>query len=132
MYSDRSDIRLLANGGARTMSITLPGIDIPSHTIDFGGLATNDFLVLLVVGLIAGLLASRVVGVGLGLLLDVVAGVLGAFLGRWLFGLLNINLGPGVLPLIIVAFVGAALLLLIVRGLSGGFYRGRRRLHHRR
>ena len=59
---------------------------------------------------------------GGGLLLDVVVGVIGAFLGRWIFGLLNINLGPGVLPLIIVAFVGAALLLLIVRGLTGGFY----------
>ncbi len=108
------------------MSVTLPGIDIPSHTIDLGGLATNDFLVLLVVGLIAGFLASRVVGVGGGLLLDMVVGVIGAFLGRWLFGLFNINLGPGVLPLIIVAFVGAAVLLLILRGLSGGFYsRGR-------
>jgi uncharacterized membrane protein YeaQ/YmgE (transglycosylase-associated protein family) len=114
------------------MSITLPGINIPSHTIDFGALATNDFLILLVVGLIAGLMASRVVGVGGGLLLDMVVGVIGAFLGRWLFGLLNINLGPGVIPLIIVAFVGAALLLLIVRGLSGGFSHGRRGFYHRR
>src|SRR5215469_2641467 len=132
MYSDRSDIRLLANGGAQTMSITLPGINIQSHTIEFGGLATNDFLILLVVGLIAGVLASRVVGVGGGLLVDMVVGVIGAFLGRWLFGLLNINLGPGVIPLIIVAFVGAALLLLIVRGLSGGFYRGGRGGFYRR
>src|SRR5260370_23599552 len=77
------------------MSVTLPGINIPSHTIYFGGLASNDFLVLLVVGLIAGLLASRVVGVGGGLLLDMVVGVIGAFLGRWIFGLFNINLGPG-------------------------------------
>ena len=102
------------------MSVTLPGIDIPSQTIDLGGLATNDFLILLVVGLIAGFLASRVVGVGGGLLMDLVVGVIGAFLGHWLFGLFNINLGPGVLPMIIVAFVGAAALLLLVRGLSGG------------
>ncbi|HKA09423.1 MAG TPA: GlsB/YeaQ/YmgE family stress response membrane protein [Candidatus Dormibacteraeota bacterium] len=107
------------------MSITLPGINIPSRTIDFGGLATNEFLILLVVGLIAGVLASRVVGVGGGLFLDMVVGVIGAFLGHWLFGVFNINLGPGVIPLIIVAFVGAALLLLIVRGLSGGSYFGR-------
>jgi uncharacterized membrane protein YeaQ/YmgE (transglycosylase-associated protein family) len=114
------------------MSVTLPGIDIQSRTIDLGGLATNEFLILLVVGLIAGLLASRVVGVGGGLLLDMFVGVIGAFLGTWLFGLFNINLGPGVIPMIIVAFVGAALLLLIVRGLSGGYRRrggftGRRR-----
>ena len=102
------------------MSVTLPGIDIPSHTIDFGGLATNDFLILLVVGLIAGILASRVVGMGGGLFLDMVVGVIGAFLGRWLFALFNVNLGPGVLPMVIIAFVGAAVLLLIVRGLTGG------------
>ena len=107
------------------MSITLPGINIQSHTVDFGGLATNEFFVLLIVGLIAGFLASRFVGAGGGLVLDIIVGVIGAFLGRWLFGLFNINLGPGVLPLIIVAFVGAVLLLLIVRGFSGGFGRGR-------
>jgi uncharacterized membrane protein YeaQ/YmgE (transglycosylase-associated protein family) len=106
------------------MSITLPGIDIPSHTIDFGGLATNDFLILLIVGLIAGVLASRVVGSAGGLLLDMVIGVIGAFLGRWLFALFNINMGPGVLPLVIEAFVGAVLLLLLWSALSGNFRRG--------
>lgn len=105
------------------MSVTLPGINIPSQTIDLGGLATNDFLVLLVVGLIAGLLASRVMGGGGSLILDMFLGVIGAFLGRWLFGLLNINLGPGVIPMVIVAFVGAAIVLLIVRGASGGYRR---------
>jgi uncharacterized membrane protein YeaQ/YmgE (transglycosylase-associated protein family) len=109
------------------MSVTLPGINIPSYTIDFGGLATNDFLVLLIVGLIAGVLASRVAGVGGGLVVDMVVGVIGAFLGRWLFGAVNVNLGPGILPLIIVAFVGAAVLLLIVRALSGGLGHRRRR-----
>src|SRR5262252_2980600 len=109
------------------MSVTLPGIDIPSHTIDLGGLATNDFLILLVVGLIAGLLASRVVGVGGGLVLDVVVGVIGAFLGRWLFAAFNVDLGPGVLPMVIVAFVGAAVLLLVLRALSGGIGHRRRR-----
>jgi uncharacterized membrane protein YeaQ/YmgE (transglycosylase-associated protein family) len=105
------------------MSVTLPGIDIPSRTIDLGSLATNEFLVLLIVGIIAGLLASRVTGMGGGLWMDMLVGVIGAFLGTWLFGLLNINLGPGVLPMVIVAFVGAVLLLLIVRGLSGGVFR---------
>src|SRR5215467_9955340 len=112
------------------MSITLPGINIPSQTIALGGLATNEFLVLLVVGLIAGLLASRYIGHSRGLVLDMVVGVIGAFLGSWLFGLFGINLGPGVLPMIIVAFVGAALLLLILRGLSGGIA-GHRRTRRR-
>src|SRR5215469_8835615 len=95
------------------MSVTLPGIDIPSYTISLGGLATNEFLILLVVGLIAGVL-------------DIVVGVIGAFIGRWLFGLFNINLGPGVLPMVIEAFVGAALLLLLLHGLSGGWSHRRR------
>ncbi len=102
------------------MTITLPGITIGSHTLDLG---SADFLVFLLVGLIAGLLASRVVGVGGGLLVDMVVGIIGAFLGRWLFGVLGVSLGPGLIPEIIVAFVGAAILLLIVRALSGGYRR---------
>jgi len=41
-----------------------------------------------------------------------VVGVIGAFVGRWLFGVLNINLGDGVVPEVVIAFVGALLLLL--------------------
>lgn len=102
------------------MSVTLPGITIGSHTVDLG---SADFLVFLLVGLIAGLLASRVVGVGGGLLLDLVVGIIGAFLGRWIFAVLGWNLGPGIIPAIIVAFIGASILLLIVRALTGGYRR---------
>jgi uncharacterized membrane protein YeaQ/YmgE (transglycosylase-associated protein family) len=49
-----------------------------------------------------------------------VIGVIGAFLGRWLFGVWGINLGPGLVPEVIVAFVGAFLLLLVLRAVSGG------------
>ena len=100
------------------MSITLPGLSINSHTISLD-LGSTDFLVFLLVGLIAGLLASRVVGVGGGIFLDLVVGVIGAFIGHWLFGVLNLNLGPGLIPQIIVAFIGAAILLLIVRAVGG-------------
>src|SRR5437764_1210596 len=103
------------------MTINLPAVHVTlPNSIDLG---STDLLVLLIVGLIAGFLASRAVGVGGGLLLDMVVGVIGAFLGRWLFGVLNISLGAGVIPEIVVAFVGALLLLLIVHGLSGGFHR---------
>jgi uncharacterized membrane protein YeaQ/YmgE (transglycosylase-associated protein family) len=47
-------------------------------------------------------------------------GVIGAFRGRWLFGTLGVNMGPGLIPEIIVAFVGAVVLLPIVRALSRG------------
>ena len=112
------------------MSVTLPGINIPSYTISLGALATNEFLILLVVGLIAGFLASRYFGSRHGLVLYIVVGVIGAFLGSWLFGLFNINLGPGVIPMVIVAFVGAILLLAVLHGLTGGI--AHRRGGHRR
>ncbi len=106
------------------MTITLPSVHLSlPNSVDLG---SADLVVLLVVGLIAGFLASRAVGVGGGLLLDMVVGVIGAFLGRWLFAYFGVNLGPGLIPLIIVAFVGAASLLLIVRAIRGG-YGSRRR-----
>jgi len=76
-----------------------------------------DILTLLVVGLIAGLLASLVVGgVGYGILGDIVIGIVGAFLGSWLFGTLGIRVPfSGLGGTIFVAFVGAVVLLLLIR-----------------
>jgi uncharacterized membrane protein YeaQ/YmgE (transglycosylase-associated protein family) len=75
-----------------------------------------DIVTLLVVGLIAGLLASFAVGgVGYGLLGDIVIGILGAFLGSWLFGVLGIRVPFGGLGgTIFVAFIGAVVLLLLL------------------
>jgi uncharacterized membrane protein YeaQ/YmgE (transglycosylase-associated protein family) len=96
------------------MTIPLPNINLGS----------TDTIIFLIAGLVAGILASRsVIGRSNGILIDMVVGVIGAFLGRWLFGVLNWNLGDGVVPEIVIAFVGALLLLLIVHGLSGGFHR---------
>ena len=77
-----------------------------------------------VIGLIAGWLASAVMGSGFGLVGDMVIGVVGAFIGGWLFAQLNVH-GPfGGLPgRIFVAFIGAMVLILILRLIS----RGRRR-----
>lgn len=94
------------------MTIPLPAINLGSQ----------DTIIFLVAGLIAGILASRsVIGRSSGLLIDMIVGVIGAFLGRWLFGVLGISLGAGVIPEIVIAFVGALLLLLVVHALSGGF-----------
>jgi uncharacterized membrane protein YeaQ/YmgE (transglycosylase-associated protein family) len=72
-----------------------------------------------VIGLIAGWLASVVVGGGYGLIGDIIVGVVGAFIGGWLFAQLHIR-GPfGGLPgRIFVAFIGAIVLLLVLRLLS--------------
>ena len=81
-----------------------------------------DIVTLLVVGLVAGLLASLAVGgVGYGILGDIAIGIVGAFLGSWLFGALNIQVPiAGLGGTIFVAFIGAVVLLLLLRVLRRG------------
>jgi uncharacterized membrane protein YeaQ/YmgE (transglycosylase-associated protein family) len=71
-------------------------------------------------------------GSGFGLIGDLIVGLLGAFIGDWLLPqlIINIHLGVGIVALIINAFVGAIVLLLILRlvgGGSWGYGRWRRR-----
>ena len=81
-----------------------------------------DIVTLLVVGLVAGLLASLAVGgVGYGILGDIAIGIVGAFLGSWLFSALHIQVPIGGLGgTIFVAFIGAVVLLLLLRALRRG------------
>ena len=83
-------------------------------------LSNQSLLVILVVGIVAGWLAGRVMaGGGFGLI--------GAFIGDWLLPQLGIHLGVGIVALIINAFIGAVVLLLILRLVSGGGFGYRRR-----
>jgi uncharacterized membrane protein YeaQ/YmgE (transglycosylase-associated protein family) len=78
----------------------------------------ESVVIYLIVGLIAGFLASRIVlGSGRGWLMDIVIGIVGALFGGWLAGLLHfsINIGPSFVNQIIIAFIGAVILLLIWR-----------------
>ena len=84
----------------------------------------GSILVLVIVGAIAGFLASKVLtGKGMGLIWDIVVGILGAFVGGWLATLAHISV-TNILVQIVVAFVGAVILLVIFRAVTG---RGRRR-----
>jgi uncharacterized membrane protein YeaQ/YmgE (transglycosylase-associated protein family) len=86
-----------------------------------------DILTWLIVGLIAGVLASLVVGgTGYGLIGDIVVGIAGAFVGSWFLGLLNVG-SPfaGLAGTIFVAFIGAILLLLLIRLIRSSLYAGR-------
>jgi uncharacterized membrane protein YeaQ/YmgE (transglycosylase-associated protein family) len=76
-----------------------------------------DIITTLVVGLVAGLLASAVVrGSGLGIVGDIVLGIAGAFVGAWAFHELGWKTPFAGLPgVIAVATVGAVLVLLIIR-----------------
>jgi uncharacterized membrane protein YeaQ/YmgE (transglycosylase-associated protein family) len=90
-------------------------------------LSNQGLLVILVVGVVAGWLAGRVMqGGGFGLIGDLLVGLVGAFIGDWLLPRLGIHLGVGIVALIINAFIGAVVLLLVLRLVNGGFG-GRRR-----
>jgi uncharacterized membrane protein YeaQ/YmgE (transglycosylase-associated protein family) len=75
-----------------------------------------SILTWIIVGLIAGVLASLVVGKGYGLVVDIIIGIVGAFVGGWIFSQLGIS-SPfgGLAGTIFVAFIGAVVLLAILR-----------------
>lgn len=74
-----------------------------------------SILAWLVVGLIAGFLASKVINkTGEGLVMDIVLGVVGALVGGFLFNMMGMSAGTGInIYSIFVAFVGAVVVLLI-------------------
>jgi uncharacterized membrane protein YeaQ/YmgE (transglycosylase-associated protein family) len=75
-----------------------------------------QILTWIIVGGIAGWLADIFVkGINLGLLGKILVGMAGGLLAGWLFGVLGINLGGSFLIDILVAFIGAVILLLILR-----------------
>jgi uncharacterized membrane protein YeaQ/YmgE (transglycosylase-associated protein family) len=75
-----------------------------------------DILTWIIVGLVAGVLASFVVGGGYGLLGDIIIGIIGAFIGGWIFSKMGWSTPFGGLAgTIFVAFIGAIVLLLLLR-----------------
>ncbi len=82
-----------------------------------------NIVVWLIVGAIAGWLASIVMGTNRsqGLLADIVVGIIGGFLGGWLLDVLGVggavtglNIGS-----ILTAFIGAVVLLALLRLIRG-------------
>lgn len=83
-----------------------------------------DLITWLIVGLVAGVLASLVMG-GVGLVGDIVIGIVGAFVGGWLFRQLGVTTPfSGLAGTIFTAFIGAVVLLFLLRLVT----RGRRKL----
>jgi len=80
----------------------------------------------LIIGLVAGVVASRVVrGTGHGIVRDIIVGLAGAVIGGLI---LHAERGgshssPSVLVEIVVAFVGAVILLIIVKASRRGLVR---------
>ena len=77
-----------------------------------------DILTWLIVGLVAGLLASLVMGgTGYGLIGDIIIGIVGAFIAGWLLPRLGIGhiVRNAIIDQIIFATIGAVILLLVIR-----------------
>src|SRR5579884_358441 len=75
----------------------------------------------LIVGLIAGFLASMIMrGGGYGIIGDIIVGIVGAFLGGLIASLLGFGGSTGFVGSIIVAIIGAIILIAILRAVSGG------------
>lgn len=74
----------------------------------------------IIVGLIAGLLASWLMKAKTGMFVDMILGMVGGVLGGWLSSLLlGVNLMSGVnLTSIAVALIGAILVIVIYRSLK--------------
>jgi len=77
----------------------------------------------IIVGLIAGWLAGRVLkGSGQGVLGDIILGIVGALVGGFLAGtFLGVDdpLSGFNLPTLVIAFLGAVIVVAIVRALTG-------------
>jgi uncharacterized membrane protein YeaQ/YmgE (transglycosylase-associated protein family) len=84
----------------------------------------------LIVGLIAGFLASMVMrGGGYGIVGDIVVGLVGAFIGGFLASLLGLGgtSTSNLIETIIIAFIGACILIGILRMFSRSYPRRRGR-----
>ncbi|MCB1480745.1 MAG: GlsB/YeaQ/YmgE family stress response membrane protein [Rhodobiaceae bacterium] len=79
----------------------------------------RSLIIFLLIGLVAGWLASFIVGGG-GLVRYLLTGVVGSFVGGWLASYFNIRLGIGnaLVEQVIVSTVGAIIVVLIARLLA--------------
>jgi uncharacterized membrane protein YeaQ/YmgE (transglycosylase-associated protein family) len=82
-------------------------------------LVGSGLIYIIVVGLIAGWAAGKIMkGAGYGVLVDILLGIAGAIFGSWVLRLLGFYTSGGLIPSILVAILGAVLLVVIVRALK--------------
>jgi len=71
---------------------------------------------ILLVGLIAGWATGKIMkGSGYGVIVDILLGIVGAFVGSRVLGLLGIYTSGGLIPNILVAILGAVVVVALVR-----------------
>ena len=78
-------------------------------------------LYILLVGLIAGWATGKIMkGSGYGVLTDILLGIVGALVGSRLLGMVGIYSNGALIPSILVAIVGAVILVALVRLIKKG------------
>lgn len=91
-------------------------------------MSADSWLVTLAIGALVGFLAGLFLrGSGYGILGNVVVGLLGALIGQWLFQALGVSLalGNALLERVIIALIGAFVLMLLVSLLRPRSFRER-------
>lgn len=90
-------------------------------TVFAATLAPGNIVLWLIVGLIAGFLASAVMrGGGYGILGDLIVGLIGAFIGGVIVNLVVRGATTSFWGSIVAAFIGACILIAILRAIGGG------------
>ncbi len=86
-------------------------------------IAGHHIITWIVIGLIAGLVAAKLVdGGGLGFVRDTIAGIAGAIIGGFLLHAVRggTHASTSILVEIVVAFIGAVILLFIIKAVTHG------------
>ena len=75
----------------------------------------TSLIIFLAVGAFSGWAASQIMrGGGFGLVMNIVLGIIGSIVGDWVFGMLNLSVGSGLVGTIITSISGAVVVLFIV------------------
>ncbi|HWB44202.1 MAG TPA: GlsB/YeaQ/YmgE family stress response membrane protein [Hyphomicrobiaceae bacterium] len=80
-------------------------------------LNTQQIIIMVIVGIIAGWLASLIVGGPSGLLAYLITGLIGAFVGGWVFNAAGwkLNLGNDFVEWIVQSAIGAIIVVILAR-----------------
>ena len=74
-----------------------------------------EYVWMIVIGGIAGVIASLVTSSKNGIISSVILGIIGGLFGSWLFGYFGVSLFGGILGDILTAAIGAVLLISVAR-----------------
>ena len=111
------DICPYVDRGAPSLTGGSPGHTLPRRI--WRHLCGGGLIYIILVGLIAGWATGKIMkGAGYGVIIDILLGIAGAIFGSWVLRVLGIYTSGGLIPSILVAILGAVLLVVIVRALK--------------